>query len=438
MSDSTAILDRLIKLHPRAIDLSLGRMQRLLDAIGNPEKRLPPVLHVAGTNGKGSTGAFMRAILEASGLAVHVYTSPHLVRFHERIRLGKPGGGTFVDEAMLVDALLACETANGDEPITLFEITTAAALKLFSEQPADILILEVGLGGRLDATNVIDEPLVSVITPVSIDHEAFLGSSLTGIAREKAGILKQSRPGVLAPQEDSVRAAIEEIADRLSVPLSIANQDWQVYEENGRMIYQDTRGLMDLTLPRLPGHHQIWNAGTAIAALRAAHYLPAPDVIERGLSSTQWPARMQRLTNGHFVDIAGHDAEIWVDGGHNPGAGTVIAQALADIEERSSKPLYMIVGMLNTKDPVGYFKPFAGLVKKAIAVPVTMSDAGLSPDDLLTSIETAGLEGHSATTLEEAFEHVLKEAGDSPARILFCGSLYLAGEVLERNETLPT
>ncbi|WP_350335341.1 bifunctional folylpolyglutamate synthase/dihydrofolate synthase [Coralliovum pocilloporae] len=437
MADSTAILDRLIKLHPRAIDLSLGRMERLLEAIGHPEKRLPPVLHVAGTNGKGSTGAFMRSILEASGLAVHVYTSPHLVRFHERIRLGKPGGGHFVDEDILVQALLDCEAANSGEPITLFEITTAAALKLFADHPADVLIMEVGLGGRLDATNVIDEPLVSVITPVSVDHEGFLGSSITGIAKEKAGILKSERPGILAPQTDEVRDTIETIAASLSAPLSIANQDWQVYEENGRMIYQDTHGLMDLPMPRLPGHHQIWNAGTAIAALRAAHYLPDADVIERGLLSTTWPARMQRLTEGHFVEQAGSDVEIWVDGGHNPGAGIVIAQALADLEERSPKPLYMIAGMINTKEPVGYFKPFTGLARTVIAVPVTMSDAGIPPVDLIAFVTEAGLNGLETSSLSEAFDLALKEIGDGPARILFCGSLYLAGEVLEQNGTLP-
>jgi dihydrofolate synthase / folylpolyglutamate synthase len=269
MAVSDTILKRLLELHPKVIDLRLERMWRLLERLGQPQERLPPVIHVAGTNGKGSVVAYLRAIMEAAGLSAHVYTSPHLVRFHERIRIGRHGGGELISEALLAALLEECEEANGAEPITFFEITTAAALLAFARNPADYLLLEVGLGGRLDATNVVARPRLSVITTVDYDHQHFLGDTLTAIAGEKAGILKQGVPAVIAPQSDEGLVAIERIAAQVNAPLAIAGQDWQAFEQHGGLVYQDETGLFDLPLPQLPGRFQIDNAGTAVAAVRA-------------------------------------------------------------------------------------------------------------------------------------------------------------------------
>src|SRR5215813_15570591 len=251
-----SIVARLLSLHPKRIDLSLDRMWRLLAALGHPERRLPPVIHVAGTNGKGSTVAFMRAILEAAGQRVHVYTFPHLVRFNERFRLGAAAGGALVTDEALAAALSECEAANGTEPITVFEIETAAAFVLFARHPADVLLLEVGLGGRLDATNVIERPLVTVITPVSLDHAEFLGDSVGEIAGEKAGILKAGVPAIVAAQPREALAAIERQAARVKAPIRIAGEDWTATEERGRLVYQDDAGLLDLPAPKLYGRHQ--------------------------------------------------------------------------------------------------------------------------------------------------------------------------------------
>jgi dihydrofolate synthase / folylpolyglutamate synthase len=429
---SSAILERLLRLHPREIDLSLERVQRLMADLGHPERRLPPVIHVAGTNGKGSTTAFMRAILEAAGKRVHVYTSPHLVRFHERIRLG----GAFVDDAELADALVNAERVNDGRAITQFEITTAAAFDLFARHPADVLLLEVGLGGRLDATNVVDSPLVSVITPVSIDHEKFLGETLRAIAHEKAGILKRGRPAIIGPQPDEALIEIENQAARKGAELSIFNRDWGAHPEGGRLVYQDEDGLIDLPPPRLAGRHQYANAGTAIAALRKA----APDLpraaYESGMASVEWPARLQPLSSGVLAArIPG--GELWLDGGHNPGAGVVIAEAMADLEERAPKPLVLVAGMMATKDPVGFFRPFAGLAAKAIAVPVPGHEAAHEPQELAASAREAGLRAEAAASVVEALDRIAADPGEAPPRVLICGSLYLAGSVLEQNGTQP-
>ena len=347
---SDAILERLMRLHPKAIDLSLDRMRILLNRLGNPERRLPPVFHVAGTNGKGSTCAYLRAMLEAAGLRVHVYTSPHLVSFHERIRLA----GTLVSEDALQILLDECERAAAETPITFFEITTAAAFLAFARVPADALVLEVGLGGKLDATNVIDAPLVSIITPVDLDHQHYLGDTIDLIAAEKAGIIKAGRPVVVGPQREDAFTVIEGEAHRLNAPLIVWGQEFSAHEERGRMVFQDLAGVTDLPLPKLVGAHQIANAATAIAALKAQEIFSVPDAaIEAGLKSVAWPARMQRLTYGPLVADAPDGAEIWLDGGHNPHAGAAIAAALADLEEQRPRPLYMIVGRLNTKDPGG-------------------------------------------------------------------------------------
>jgi dihydrofolate synthase / folylpolyglutamate synthase len=438
MDHSNAILERLLKLHPREIDLSLDRIDRLMTDLGNPEERLPPVVHIAGTNGKGSTAAFMRAMLEAAGKAVHVYTSPHLVHFHERIRLATPMGGRFVSESELADALMDVEKINGGQEITQFEITTAAAFKIFADNPADVLLMEVGLGGRLDATNVIRSPLATVITAISFDHEKFLGDTITAIAHEKAGILKRGRPAVIGPQVDEAMAEIEREAATRQAHLFAANRDWVAAPEHGRLVYQDEDGLLDLPSPRLVGRHQFTNAGAAIATLRRSGLAVPTAAIEAGLAAAEWPARLQRLTAGPLVERAPAEAEIWLDGGHNPAAGIVVAEAMADLEERVSRPLYLVSGMLSTKDPIGFFRPFAGLARRLYTVPVPGSPASRDPQELAEAGETAGLTVSVASSVERALEQIAAEAGaGGPPRILICGSLYLAGAVLAANDTPP-
>jgi len=433
----TAILDRLLALHPKEIDLSLGRMERLLAALGSPEKRLPPVIHIAGTNGKGSVTAAMRAILEADGQRCHVYTSPHLVSFNERIRLGTDG--RFVNDAKLFDALHRCEEANGGEEITFFEITTAAAFLLFSENPADVLLLEVGLGGRLDATNVIDDPVATVITPVSMDHEKFLGSNLEAIAAEKAGIMKPGCPVVIAPQADGAGEVLDDTAQRVGAPAKVYGRDFMAYEDQGRLAFQDDHGVSDLPMPNLLGSHQITNAAIAIAALKAAGLWPGDEIAGKGLRNINWPGRLQPLTHGPIFDLAPAGSEIWLDGGHNPGAGVSVSAFMGEREEKSPRPLYLITGMLTTKDPVGFFRPFEGLVRHVATVPITSANNAQDPFDLADMARAANLEATPFTTLHAAFkdvQHCAAKDGEPP-RILICGSLYLAGEVLALNGMAP-
>ncbi|MBN8920113.1 MAG: bifunctional folylpolyglutamate synthase/dihydrofolate synthase [Rhizobiales bacterium] len=434
MTPYDAILERLLALHPKKIDLSLDRMSRLLAALGDPQKRLPPVIHVAGTNGKGSTTAFMRAILEAAGLRVHVYTSPHLVRFNERFRLG----GRLVDDATLADALARCETVNGDQPITVFEMTTAAGFLLFSEHPADVLLLEVGLGGRLDATNVIDDPLASVITPVSLDHLEFLGDTLALIAGEKAGIIKRGAPAVIGPQPSEALAVIERAAERLRAPLCVAGQHWTVGQEHGRLVFQDEAGLLDLPAPRLGGRHQFENAGLAIAALRACDAWRIPvEAYEAGLGAVEWPARMQRLATGDLVALAPPGSEVWLDGGHNAAAGHVIAAALADLEERVPRPLLMIVGMLETKDLEGFLGNFAGLARRVIGVGMTQQEHARPASAIADAALRCGIPSEARTSVADALARIAQFGLEPAPRILITGSLYLAGEVLAANGTPP-
>jgi dihydrofolate synthase / folylpolyglutamate synthase len=438
MTAIDSILARLIALHPKRIDLSLGRIERLLAALDHPERKLPPVIHVAGTNGKGSTVAFLRALLEAAGKHVHAYTSPHLVRFNERFRLAAPGGGRLVGDAELSAALEECERANGGAPITVFEITTAAGLLLFSRHPADVLLLEVGLGGRLDATNVIERPLATVITPVSIDHTDFLGDTLDKIAAEKAGILKRGVPAVVAAQHRDALTVIERQAAKLGVPLKVAGQDWTATEERGRLVYQDETGLLDLPAPKLYGRHQFENAGLAIAALRAARFRIAPAAYEDGIVAADWPARLHRLAQGALVERAPAGSELWLDGGHNPDGGRTIAAALADLEERVSRPLVLVVGMLRSKDCEGFLANFSGLARRLIAVPVPGAEAGLSAEEVAACARGIGLSATSRDNLSEALEAARKLDLEPPPRILITGSLYLAGEVLRENGTPPT
>jgi dihydrofolate synthase / folylpolyglutamate synthase len=431
-----AILARLLALHPKRIDLSLDRMWRMLAALDHPERRLPPVIHVAGTNGKGSTIAFMRAILEAAGKRTHVYTSPNLVRVNERFRIGLEGGGELVGDAELADALAECERKNGDAPITVFEIETAAAFLLFARHPADVLLLEVGLGGRLDATNVIEQPLASVIMPVSLDHLEFLGDTIELIAAEKAGILKRDVPAVVASQPRAALAVIERQAARLRAPLKIAGEDWTATEEHGRLVYQDSDGLLDLPAPKLYGRHQFENAGAAIAALRASGMKLPAAAFEAGMTEADWPARMQRLSHGGLAALVPPDSELWLDGGHNADGGRAIAAALADLEERVSRPLVLIVGMLSTKDSEGFLRNFSGLARRVIAVPIHQ-DKAMTADAVADVARAVGIPALARDTIEIALTSVAKLDLEPPPRVLITGSLYLAGEVLAANGTPP-
>ena len=417
---SDAVLDRLTHLHPKVIDLTLDRIERLLADLGHPERALPPVIHVAGTNGKGSVVAMLRAGLEATGARVHVYTSPHLARFRERIRLA----GALIPEDRLIAELERCEAANGKAPITFFEITTAAAFLAMAETPADWTLLEVGLGGRLDATNVVDHPRLSVITPVSIDHQQYLGDTLTAIAGEKAGILKPGVPAVIGEQAADGLAVIEARAEAVGAALSVANRDWQVWEEHGRLAFLDEHGLLDLPPPVLIGRHQAQNAGIALAALRTLGL--GDDACAAAVTRAEWPARLQRLRHGPLVDAAG-GAELWLDGGHNPAAGIALAEALTRLTPR---PLHLVTGMLRTKDIAGYLRPLAPLTRSLRGVTIPGEAATLTAEETVEAARRVGISAEPAASLDEA----VAAARDSGARILICGSLYLAGQVLRGND----
>jgi dihydrofolate synthase / folylpolyglutamate synthase len=431
-----AVLARLLALHPKRIDLSLGRIERLLAALDHPERRLPSVIHVAGTNGKGSTIAFMRAALEAAGKIVHVYTSPNLVRLNERFRIGQKGGGVFVGDDELGDTLAECEIKNGGAPITVFEMETAAAFLLFSRHPADMVLLEVGLGGRLDATNVVERPLATIITRVSLDHREFLGDTVEAIAAEKAGILKPRVPAIIASQMREALAVIERRAVRLNAPLKIAGEDWTATEERGRLVYQDDDGLLDLPAPRLYGRHQYENAGAAVAALRSSGLKLSPAAFEAAMIRVEWPARMQRLSHGRLAELTPADSELWLDGGHNPDGGQAVAAALADLEERVSRPVVLIVGMLSTKDCAGFLKNFSGLARRVIAVPIHQ-DKTVPAAELANIAARVGIPALARDDIESAIDVAGKLDLHPAPRILITGSLYLAGEVLAANGTLP-
>lgn len=440
MNRSDAFLARFLALHPKEIDLSLGRIERLLASLGNPHRAMPPVIHVAGTNGKGSTVAFLRAMLEAAGHAVHVYTSPHLVRFHERIRLGVKGGrGRLVSEDELIDAFERVEAANAGAPITFFEITTAAAYLLFHEHPADVVLLETGLGGRFDTTNVIDKPLATAITRISIDHTRFLGETLAEIASAKAGILKRGVPGLIGPQEDAARAVFEDEARRVGAPLAFFNQDFQAREERGRLVFEDGDGLLDLPPPRLLGRHQYENAGLAIATLRAIRSDISVNVsaIETGLTSVEWPARMQRLSQGRLHQLLSPESELWLDGGHNPDGGRVVANAFGELEERVTRPLVLVVGMINTKDSEGFLDAFAGMAAHVHAVPIEGNPNSRTAEEVAQAALHAGIPATTHPDLASALKAIAGQPGPAP-RVLITGSLYLAGVVLAENDTPPS
>lgn len=418
---SDAVLARMMALHPKIIDLTLDRVWRLLAALDNPQDKMPPVIHIAGTNGKGSTQAMIRAGLEAAGDQVHAYTSPHLARFHERIRLA----GDLISEDHLTDILDECYAKNNGENITYFEITTCAGLLAFARTPADYTLLEVGLGGRLDATNVIDQPALTIITPISIDHEQFLGDTLTKIAGEKAGIIKRGVPCIVGPQPEEAMDVIEATAARLGAPLIAYGQHWHVWEERGRLIYQDEQGLLDLPLPNLPGAHQIQNAGAAIAALR--HLKKGDVAAEAAVSDAFWPARMQRLATGPLIDAAPY-AELWLDGGHNPAAGQAIGDHLATLAKR---PTHLICGMLNTKDISGYLNPMVPHVASLTAVSIPGEPNTLPAEETARMARDAGMQAQEAADVQSALEQII--ASEPNARVLICGSLYLAGAILREN-----
>ncbi|MCK8786964.1 bifunctional folylpolyglutamate synthase/dihydrofolate synthase [Roseomonas sp. NAR14] len=420
MSRAEAVIDRLHALHPKLIDLSLGRLHRLLAALGHPERRLPPVLHVAGTNGKGSTCAFARAIAEAAGQRVHVYTSPHLVRFHERIRLA----GTLVSETALLAALEEVERVNAGAPITVFEVTTAAALLLFSRVPADLLVLEVGLGGRLDATNVVDRPAACAITSISMDHMDFLGDDLGTIAAEKAGILKPGVPCATGAQDPAALAVLETTARAVGAPLLVRGRDWRVAAAPDGLRYADAGGTLDLPPPALPGPHQADNAGIAIAALRA--WGPAwltDEAIAHGLAQAEWPARLQRL-RGRLAAGLPASWELWLDGGHNAGAGLALAAQFADWADR---PLHLVVGMKTGKQTGEFLRPLLPHAASILAVAEPGQHLAMPVESV---IEASGGVARPGPTVAAALA-ALAAAGGPPARVLVCGSLYLAGEVLK-------
>lgn len=419
LPSSDALLTRMMQFHPKIIDLTLDRVHRLLAALDHPEQRLPPVIHIAGTNGKGSTQAMIRAGLEASGLRVHAYTSPHLARFHERIRLA----GDLIAEDALSALLDECMAANGTDAITFFEATTCAAMLAFSRVPADYLLLEVGLGGRLDATNVVDRPALTIITPVSLDHQQYLGDTLGAIAGEKAGIIKRGVPCVVGPQAPEGLEVIEARAARMGAPLQVFGQHWHCYEDRGRMVFQDENGLLDLPLPNLPGPHQVQNAGAALAALR----LIGKGEAEAAVTRAYWPARMQRLHTGPLAQIAGR-AELWLDGGHNPAGGEAVAATLARMPKR---PTHLICGMLNTKDIGGYLRPLAPQVVSLHAVSIPGEAATLPAEATAKAATDAGIKAVQSSSVIEALRDII--AQDPDARVLICGSLYLAGQVLRDN-----
>jgi dihydrofolate synthase / folylpolyglutamate synthase len=430
VSRTDAILKRLLALHPKLIDLKLDRELRLLERIGNPQDHLPPVIHIAGTNGKGSTLAYLRAFLEAAGKKVHVMTSPHLVRFNERIRLA----GKLVSTRRLNRALELCEAANGGEPITFFEITTAAALKLFAEVKADYLLLETGMGGRFDASNVVRHPLGTIIAPVDYDHQNFLGNSLAGIAAEKAGILKRGAKAVFGLQRDEGRAVLVREAAKLGIRPLIAGEDFHGRAEDGRLIYQDEDGLLDLPPPALAGPHQFDNAALAIAATRHFDLPVNPAQIAEGLRTVQWPARLQPL-RGTLLGMLPEGSELWLDGGHNAHGAAALALALREMNAKRPMPTRLIMGLMNTRKPADFLAPFAGMVEHVYALAIPGEPNAHPAAEIVAQARAAGFEATDGGSILNA----LAAAGSAgPARVVFAGSLYLAGHVLHQNGTPPT
>ncbi len=428
---SDLVLERLTRLHPKIIDLVLDRVVELLARLGHPERRLPPVVHVAGTNGKGSVIAYLRAMIEAAGRPVHVYTSPHLVRFHERIRVA----GTLVAEPELLALLEECEAANGGTPITFFEITTAAAFLAFARAPADLLLLEVGLGGEYDATNVIDRPLACVITPISYDHMQHLGRTLSDIAKAKAGILKPGRPAIVGPQPDEAMAVIAARAKELGSPLHRHGREWDSWRDGDKLMFRDVGGTRGFPLPGLLGAHQVENAGMALATLALLDGVAIGDpAAAKGLVTVEWPARLQRLRRGPLVDALPAGWEVWLDGAHNEAGGQVLArQVTAWRRERPDLPVRVVFGMLSTHDAETFLRPLAGPAESLRAVAIGGAHQTLSAADAAAAARRAGFPDAAPAADVVAAARSLAAADPAPARLLVCGSLYLAGEVLAEN-----
>lgn len=425
------ILQRLTTLHPKAIDLSLDRIRALLAKLGDPHLRLPPVFHVAGSKGKGSTTAFLRAMLEAAGYRVHAYTSPHLVRFNERIHLA----GRLIDDARLIELLEQCERVNDGAPITFFEITTAAAYLAFAEVPADIVLLETGLGGIADTTNVIPQPALTALTPIGIDHVAFLGDTIAKIAVNKAGILKHGVPCVVGPQPSEAIEVIEARADETKSPLFRHGRDWTVRETSDGIAWRDKTIELHLPRPALLGAHQVINAGVAIACAR---HLPgftiSPEAIAAGLRQVEWPARMQQLTKGPLPDLLPPGTELWLDGAHNAMAGEALAEALKQLPP---KPTWLLAGMLNTKDAAGFLKPLAPGLQAARCIAIPGEANSLSAEELTQAAHSVGLtaepSGSAAAAMRQIAQLIRADAESAPARVVISGSLYLAGRILAEN-----
>ena len=429
-----ALIGKLSEIHPKGFDLSLDRISELLAKLDNPHLKIPPAIHVAGTNGKGSTLAFARAILEAAGYRVHVHTSPHLVNWKERYRLA----GKLVDDDTLADAIERVANANQGKAITIFEIMSAVMFVLFSEHEADYSLVEVGLGGRFDATNVIPKPLVSAIAPISLDHQSYLGDSLEKIAFEKAGIIKPGAPVVVGVQLDAVRPVLEDVARKKGSPISISGQDFDFYRDSTGFVFQDSECLLDLPMPNLAGDHQMANAALAIAAIRAARIDISDLAYSAGMQNAVWPGRLEKLPEGEISNQLRKHRDIWIDGGHNPDAGEAIAAEIGRLKKATNQNIVLVCGMINTKDPLGYFKPFAPLGAQVVTVPVAMSDASIPPAELADVARKAGLQAKPSESLEMGIGETAKIIRDNmDTLVMFCGSVYLVGEVLLANGTPP-
>jgi dihydrofolate synthase/folylpolyglutamate synthase len=421
-------LQRFLALHPKSIDLTLDRIARLLAALGHPERKMPPVIHVAGTNGKGSTVAYLRAMLEAAGSKVHAYTSPHLVRFHERIRLA----GELISEDELADILRECEAANAGAAITFFEATTAAAFVAFARHKADVVLLEVGLGGIGDATNLFDAPAVTAITPIGIDHTQFLGTTLAEIALNKAGIIKRGRPVVVGRQREEAAAVIHRMARQKNAPLMRFGREWDWAPTASGFLWQSDARSIELPAPALLGVHQFDNAATAIAVLdRLENFTVGDDAIATGLRNVQWPARLQRLTQGPLLQLLQPNDELWLDGGHNEDCGLALAAQAEAWHGQDKKRLALVFGMLTSKDAQGFLRPLAPHSKRARAIAIP-GHASFSAAEATERAQAVGLPCTPADGVAAAIAD-LRASTDKPLRVLICGSLYLAGTVLAEN-----
>ena len=422
------LLDSLKRLYPRAIDLSLGRMARLLALLGHPERHLPPVVHVAGTNGKGSVIAFLRSMLEAAGYRVHVYTSPHLVRFNERIRIA----GQLIKDAELEVLLEVCVRANEGKPITFFEMTTAAAFVAFARTPANVVLVETGLGGRLDATNLIARPYLTVLTPISIDHQHYLGRGLMQIATEKAAILKPGRPAIIGLQAQLASRVIARAARARVTPLWRQNYEWRLRHHRFGTVFESTSTRRLLPVPSLVGRHQRNNAGLAVAALdQMPDFAVNNSAVRAGLTRTQWPARLQQLSLGPLTRVVPPNVQLWVDGGHNSAAGAALADAVRT--RFRDRPLRLIVGMVHNKSPERFLAPLIPFVEHFWGVPIIGEDNSISAADLAACARRLGLIAEQASD----FNIAVKAASATASYVLICGSLYLAGQILLANNEIP-